>query len=192
MNEPVRLTEVIGEMQAKAIARAEGRWKNMSLGRSLTPYERQKRWTLKNLETVRAGRRRYYWRHRERLNLERSQRYSENIDIKAWNVIRYKKHKLNITKEDFLRWYGAQVQKCTYCDLADLSLDMKLTRGRKTYRFTIDRKDSSRPYEAGNLCLACWRCNKAKGDYFSFEEFMIIGQQIIKKRLESGKFSVAA
>lgn len=181
-----------GVVESKPDLSTEGRWKNMSLGRPLTPRERTKRWGLKNKERVLALKRRFWWKHRDRLNLEKNKRYAENIDIKAWNVIRYKKHKLNITKEDFLGWYRAQVQKCTYCDLTDLSLDKRLTRGRKTHRFTIDRKDSGRPYEVGNLCLACWRCNKAKGDYFSFEEFMIIGQQIIKKRLGRTDLSVAA
>jgi hypothetical protein len=30
-----------------------------------------------------------------------------------------------------------------------------------------------------NLCLACYWCNNAKTNYFSFEEFKLIGVQLI-------------
>ena len=42
----------------------------------------------------------------------------------------------------------------------------------------IDRLDSSRPYEWGNLALSCFVCNMAKGDQLTAAEARVVGQAI--------------
>jgi hypothetical protein len=42
----------------------------------------------------------------------------------------------------------------------------------------VDRIDSSRPYEPGNLALSCFVCNMAKGDMLSAAEARIVGEAV--------------
>jgi len=59
-------------------------------------------------------------------------------------------------------------------------------------RLTIDRMDSSRDYEEGNLALACWRCNAIKGDFLSAAEMRLIAQQFIRPKFASQFFDAYA
>jgi hypothetical protein len=50
----------------------------------------------------------------------------------------------------------------------------------------IDRKNSNFEYSENNCVLACYWCNNAKTDEFTFEEFQIIGttmRYVWQKRL---------
>lgn len=87
-----------------------------------------------------------------------------------------------MTREEFYHWYDATEEKCHYCDLTDLKFDKKRPYQAKygVKRFTIDRKDNSLFYTLDNIVKACNRCNSAKNDIFSYEQFLEIGQKYVK------------
>ena len=83
---------------------------------------------------------------------------------------------------------------CEYCKITisqviELANNYKLFK--KNYRgwsLEIDRKDSNYEYTPENCVMACYWCNNAKTDEFTYEEFKEIGQAIQKiweKRLKN-------
>ncbi len=88
--------------------------------------------------------------------------------------------RLNIDREAFVRWYCAQLDSCAYCGLNYRELRELRIRRRGGYcvAWDIDRMDSSRQYEEGNLALSCFVCNMAKGDMLSAGEAKIIGAAV--------------
>ncbi|GHV17311.1 hypothetical protein FACS189493_4710 [Spirochaetia bacterium] len=108
-----------------------------------------------------------------------------------------KKHEKKITRpfEELYEWYEQQEKKCCYCGITEAEISQLFdaghliakhpTRGR---HLEIDRKKAERYYDDfDNLTLACYWCNNAKTDTFTYEEFMGIGKaiaQIWKTRLK--------
>jgi hypothetical protein len=94
-------------------------------------------------------------------------------------------NKLQITQDEFIKWYGKQDKKCIYCDIPEKLI--YLLKDKTSYpvtRLTIDRKDNSLPYTINNISLACFRCNNLKKDFFTFKEMREIAQKYIKLRWE--------
>ena len=97
--------------------------------------------------------------------------------------------RLKISEEDFVDWYLSQDDCCHYCGTTrEEAKKLLLKRGSFGYfvSWDIDRKDSSKPYESGNIVLSCFMCNMAKASYFSMEETYILGaavRKIIEQRL---------
>lgn len=92
-------------------------------------------------------------------------------------------HKVVITQEEFVKWYSSQQQICCYCGIT--LEQMKLNKDSyndKINRMTIDRLDSSKPYEMGNLGLCCLRCNHTKSNFFTASEMEQIGNLFIKRK----------
>ena len=85
-----------------------------------------------------------------------------------------------ISKDMFVKWYEEQDDCCAYCGLTfDQLKELKIRRrGGYVVAWDIDRIDSSRPYELGNLALACFVCNMAKGDVLSASEARVVGQAV--------------
>ncbi len=54
--------------------------------------------------------------------------------------------------------------------------------GRRGKRLEVDRMISDQPYSPDNCVLACYPCNNAKSDVFTYKEFMEIGKVIHKLR----------
>lgn len=83
-------------------------------------------------------------------------------------------------------------QKCAYCGITHEKIE-KLGRNEQLFKksergwsLEIDRKNSNYEYSPSNCVLACYWCNNAKTDEFTFEEFEVIGKaikQIWQKRL---------
>lgn len=98
--------------------------------------------------------------------------------------------KLSITRAGFVAWYVNQPDCCHYCGTTYQELRrLRLRRSAWGYyvSWDIDRLDSMKPYAAGNMVLACFMCNMAKGNYFTAAEAAIIGKavrQIILARLK--------
>jgi 5-methylcytosine-specific restriction endonuclease McrA len=98
----------------------------------------------------------------------------------------------------FYDWYNAQFNKqnqsCHYCQLPGNTKEHygKWFRdGRRGLRLEVDRIESKKPYSPENCVLACYPCNNAKSDVFSYEEFLEIGKAIhkVKIRLDEPRHS---
>lgn len=97
-------------------------------------------------------------------------------------------HLVTITQEKFVEWYKSQPKKCFYCGLPEENLQLVLDAyNNKTFRLSLDRIDSARGYEEGNLVLCCLRCNHIKGDFFTQSEMVEIGQKFIARRWMDGQ-----
>lgn len=96
-----------------------------------------------------------------------------------------KRFTVTITQEEFVKWYNSQQKKCCYCGIEEIKLPLDLDSfNRRTPRLTIDRKDSKKGYELGNLALCCLRCNSIKADFFTPLEMEEIGHFYVAKRWE--------
>jgi len=93
--------------------------------------------------------------------------------------------------EGFYSWYESQVteqgRKCKYCGLPENTTEYYgrlFRKGRRGLRLEVDRKHNSKGYSPENCVLACYPCNNAKSDVFSYEEFLQVGKTIgkVKKR----------
>lgn len=111
----------------------------------------------------------------------------------------------NLTREEFesfFFWYSNVEKKCCYCGINEEELNtlyMKINNKRRNKRgkgFEIERKNSqNRDYlDTSNLELACYWCNNAKTDAFTYNEFLPIGKTISEtwqKRLKSSKLFIS-
>ena len=98
-------------------------------------------------------------------------------------------HLLNISKEEFNSWIVGVPRKCFYCEIPEevserIAPSINLSPAARR-RLTIDRMDTSKPYELGNLTLACWRCNLTKSNYFSPWEMKEIAAKYITPKWKS-------
>jgi len=82
-------------------------------------------------------------------------------------------------------WYDAQLKKqdgsCHYCQLPGNTKKYYgkwFRKGRRGQNLEVDRKDNGRPYSPENCVLACYPCNNAKSDVFSYGEFRKIGKVV--------------
>lgn len=92
-------------------------------------------------------------------------------------------HKVSIAQKEFVEWFVSQPKTCFYCGLTEDELQtVKDSYNNKTYRLSIDRLDSSKGYEKGNMVLCCLRCNNIKGDFFTASEMVEIGLKYIRGR----------
>ena len=56
------------------------------------------------------------------------------------------------------------------------------------WNLEVERKDSNREYSPSNCKMACYWCNNAKTDEFTYEEFKLVGKEI-RKVWDKRKFS---
>lgn len=76
--------------------------------------------------------------------------------------------------------------KCEYCGISITELEkLAITRhlhkkNERGWKLEIDRKDSNLEYTANNCVMACYWCNNAKTDEFTYEEFKAVGKEIRK------------
>jgi 5-methylcytosine-specific restriction endonuclease McrA len=119
----------------------------------------------------------------------------ERLNIAAIRILWLRK-KINLPFRDFYYWYLKHEKKCVYCDIREPEIHHLLdtnrlhtkrlaTRGKK---LELDRKDPNLHYDdLNNLVFACYWCNNAKTDTFTFEEFKQVGEVfkgIWKRRIE--------
>jgi hypothetical protein len=88
---------------------------------------------------------------------------------------------VRLSRKQFMEWYDSRVKTCEYCGITPELFSIVEPQFRESRRLTIDRKDNLKPYEVGNLVLACARCNYVKGAFFSYEEMLTIGRVISNK-----------
>jgi len=87
----------------------------------------------------------------------------------------------------FYAWYENRFNKqkglCEYCNLPGKTkayYGKTFREGRRGVNLEVDKKDNSQQYSPENCVLACYPCNNAKSDVFSYEEFLEIGETIRK------------
>ena len=85
-----------------------------------------------------------------------------------------------MTIQEFTAWYGQQKQRCHYCGITPAQLN---SQDKKQQRLTVDRKDNNQGYLLVNICLACFRCNNSKSDFFTEQEWLDIAEKYIRPRL---------
>lgn len=95
---------------------------------------------------------------------------------------RAKKHGIAflIDLETFVQWHSESPKLCHYCGVSENELGRT---GRKKNMLTVDRKNNRIGYELSNLCLACFRCNNMKSNFFTEEEWKEVADKFIKPRL---------
>ena len=91
-------------------------------------------------------------------------------------------------RKSFYSWYENRVRKqkglCEYCylpgDTTKYYHPEGFRKGRRGFNLEVDRKDAEGQYSPENCALACYPCNNAKSDVFSYREFTEIGKTIEK------------
>lgn len=85
-----------------------------------------------------------------------------------------RKKLLNLTYEEFLEF--TEVRECHYCGAAIGWCESN--RHKNGSRYNLDEKDSTAGYTKENLVVCCLRCNKAKSNLFTYEQFLKIAAVI--------------
>ena len=95
-------------------------------------------------------------------------------------------------KEAFIELLKSE--KCCYCGITTKEIS-ELAEMEKIYKkslrgwnLEVERKDSNREYSPSNCEMACYWCNNAKTDEFTYEEFKLVGKEI-RKVWDKRKFS---
>ncbi len=101
------------------------------------------------------------------------------------------KHDFSVYKEWYLNL--EKNKRCEYCQITQVELDQlwekdeHLTTRNRGRKFELDRKQPNLKYEdLSNIVYACYWCNNAKTDTFTYEEFLEVGKifsKIWKQRL---------
>lgn len=79
------------------------------------------------------------------------------------------KHKLLLSLEDYTEI--AQITECHYCGAF-------VDWFNKSSAYYLDRKDNNVGYTKENCVVCCTRCNMAKGNRFTYDEWLKIGEVI--------------
>lgn len=144
--------------------------------------------------------RRYYQRHKAKVLAKNKVYHRENIEsyreyrrnYKCFNPrgiysslksgAKKRNLKVRFTIDEFEYWWNTQKQECFYCkrSIEQIKTENDSVNNRAK-RLTVDRIDNDVDYELCNIRLACYRCNSIKGDYFSEEEMLKIGDIINAK-----------
>lgn len=130
------------------------------------------------------------WKHRDWQGYLEKVRAYRRTSGGYYSSFRYRKYKLEFTRQEFIYWDNNQVRVCFYCAIPE-EIMLQISHFHKKrgtgdfYRLTIDRKDNSKGYSLENIVLACPPCNATKGDLFSYLEFKEIAQKYIRPKWEN-------
>lgn len=97
-----------------------------------------------------------------------------------YNNLKYSRHPVSLSYEEFV-WFTEEAA-CHYCEEKLEWSPFSLYRGKRIRRTNLDRKDSDRGYSLDNCVACCPRCNMAKSDKFTYEEWLNIGRFINSMR----------
>lgn len=85
---------------------------------------------------------------------------------------------VSLTYEEFISL--CESPRCHYCGA---TINRSLTRGEPGYRgYFLDRMDNAKGYSKSNCVPCCWSCNQAKGNRYSYDEFLAISQLLASVR----------
>lgn len=85
------------------------------------------------------------------------------------------KHPVQLTYEQFAQL--AKITECHYCG-AEIFWQEYRHRSNKGHGSNLDRCDSAGPYSAENVVVCCGRCNYAKNNHFTYDEWRALGAVI--------------
>lgn len=109
------------------------------------------------------------------------QRY-KNLEANAGRTrSRGRSPELRLSRDEFIGWVRSQPRQCAYCRILEHELreaGIVSSIGLPVEALGVDRVDNAGDYESGNIALCCYACNKAKGNVFSGEEMIAIGEAI--------------
>ena len=138
-----------------------------------------------------AGKRRLQAECRTCLNSARIKKYSSSpfqyIDYLTKNLrnVNPKKRRKEstISRLDFLKIFKKQADRFgLQCRYSGITMTWELGSGKPTEtNISIDRFDSTRPYEAGNVVFCCWFVNRMKFDYTD-QEFIGACEHIARNK----------
>jgi len=137
------------------------------------------------------GKRRLQAECRACLNTARIKKHSsspfEYIDYLTKNLRnvnpKKRRKKSTISRLDFLKIFRKQFDRFGLkCPYSGITMTWELGSGRPTEtNISIDRFDSTRPYEAGNVVFCCWFVNRMKFDYTD-QEFIGACEHIARNK----------
>ena len=138
-----------------------------------------------------AGKRRLQAECRTCLNGARIKKYSSSpfqyIDYLTKNLRnvnpKKRRKKSTISRLDFLKMFKKQADQFgLQCPYSGITMTWELGSGKPTEtNISIDRFDSTRPYEAGNVVFCCWFVNRMKFDYTD-QEFIGACEHIARNK----------
>ena len=138
-----------------------------------------------------AGRRRLQAECRTCLNNARIKKHRsspfEYIDYLTKNLRnvnpKKRRKKSTISRLDFLKMFRKQFDRFGLkCPYSGITMTWELGSGKPTEtNISIDRFDSTRPYEAGNVVFCCWFVNRMKFDYTD-QEFIGACEHIARNK----------
>ena len=84
---------------------------------------------------------------------------------------------IEITKDDFVKWFNTQERKCFYC-----KVDLEFVYGRHWQwdGLTIDRLNPNGAYAINNIVFCCRRCNIIKGSWFTQDQMLEIAIKYLR------------
>ena len=86
----------------------------------------------------------------------------------------------SLTYEEYLQF--TKQENCSYCEGK-----IPWTAHRNHTSCWLDRKDNLQGYHVDNVVVCCERCNRTKGDRYSYEEFLKLAP--ILKEIQKGRTS---
>ena len=102
--------------------------------------------------------------------------------VKGWK--RGRRWPMRVSLDEFQRWYCEEVARADACHYCRISRDELREEGSNLCSWHIDRMDSSRPYEQGNLAIACARCNIWKGAHHTYDQTLLwAGHRMVAPQL---------
>ena len=114
---------------------------------------------------------------REKASILTKKRPFEYLYNRFIQAAKYKKYEINITYEDFLEF--VKIKNCHYCDENIIWNEYDSIYNNNTERkYNLDRKDNNIGYTKENCVVCCARCNKAKSNHFTHEEWKQLGDVI--------------
>jgi hypothetical protein len=107
--------------------------------------------------------------------------------LRLLSVAQREGHPVDVSYEDFLEY--TKQSRCHYCE-GDV---VWFAYGGKNRGYNLDRKDNSLGYTKPNVVVACNTCNRAKGNRYSYEEWVCMTTALKALRLskESRAFVAA-
>lgn len=128
-------------------------------------------------------------------------RYGKGAIINMSKSAEKRGKKFSLTETELREWWLSNENKCYYCGVTieeyrkirDFIISysgnnwminrfkrfFKLKNQAKINDMTIDRMDNSKGYKIDNIVKSCWFCNSIKSDFFTKEEMLKIGPEIL-------------